>query len=125
MNKRILITGAIFSLLTVIIGAFGSHAFNSILHSNNRLDTFETAVRYQMFHALSLTIIGLLSIKKPNRMLNYSAILFFFGIIIFSGSLYLLSLLNISIFGMITPIGGICFIIGWVILIIHLIKSDY
>ena len=65
MNKKILITGALFSLLTVFIGAFGSHAFTTILNSNNRLDTFETAVRYQMLHALALLIIGLIGIKKP------------------------------------------------------------
>jgi uncharacterized membrane protein YgdD (TMEM256/DUF423 family) len=103
--------GAVLAVLAVACGAFGAHALKDIV-TPERLQTFETAVRYQMYHALALLIISVLPIK------NYRAAWFLLaGTIIFSGSLYLLVLTNISILGAITPIGGILQIIGWIILL--------
>ncbi|MFY0601537.1 MAG: DUF423 domain-containing protein [Cyclobacteriaceae bacterium] len=125
MPKKILLSGAFFCLMSVLIGAFGAHALEQILETNGRGGTFEIGVRYQMFHALGLLILGTLSIKKPNKLIAYSAILFVSGIFVFSGSLYILSIYNLSFLGAITPIGGLCFILGWITLIIHLYKTVY
>ena len=104
-------TGAILALLAVAFGAFGAHALKEIV-TPERLQTFETGVRYQMYHALALLIMSVLPLKHFR-----SAWFLLIGTIIFSGSLYLLVLLDIGIFGAITPIGGVLQIIGWIILL--------
>jgi uncharacterized membrane protein YgdD (TMEM256/DUF423 family) len=99
--------GAVLALLAVAFGAFGAHALKDIV-TPERLQTFETGVRYQMYHALALLVMSVLPLK------NYRAAWFLLiGTIIFSGSLYLLVLLDVAIFGAITPIGGV---VGWVLL---------
>jgi uncharacterized membrane protein YgdD (TMEM256/DUF423 family) len=123
MQKIALISGAIFAFLAVAIGAFGAHSLHSVLLANGRADTFETAVKYHMYHALALLIIGILLQFFPARLLEYSVWLFIAGIFIFSGSLYALSLTNIKILGAITPIGGLCFLIAWTLLAISFWKS--
>ena len=123
MSKNILITGAILGGLAVAIGAFGAHALNPILTENGRVATFETAVQYHMFHTLALLLVGILSKEKTHQLLQWVGYLFFFGILIFSGSLYVLSITNITILGAITPLGGVAFIGGWILLIIYLYKS--
>jgi uncharacterized membrane protein YgdD (TMEM256/DUF423 family) len=103
--------GAVLALLAVALGAFGAHALREIV-TPERLQTFETGVRYQMYHALALLIMSVLPLK------NYRAAWFILiGTIIFSGSLYVLVLSNVGIFGAITPIGGVLQIIGWALLI--------
>lgn len=102
--------GAVLALLAVAFGAFGAHALKEIV-TPERLQTFETGVRYQMYHALALLVMSVLPLK------NYRAAwLLLVGTIIFSGSLYLLVLLDVGIFGAITPIGGVLQIVGWVVL---------
>ncbi|MEO9475800.1 MAG: DUF423 domain-containing protein [Cyclobacteriaceae bacterium] len=123
MHKKILLAGAIFSLASVAIGAFGAHGLKNILEANQRIDTFETAVLYQMFHALGLLFLGLWSSKKPNKLITYSAFLFVIGILIFSGSLYILSVFNISWLGAVTPFGGLSFIAGWALIIIQILNN--
>ena len=114
--------GIIFSLLSVLIGAFGAHGLKEILTKLNTLETFQTAVRYQMFHSIALLLsgilfqIGMLESKLP-------MLLFVFGIIIFSGSLYILSITGIKWLGAITPIGGLLFIAGWITLFISIHSS--
>jgi uncharacterized membrane protein YgdD (TMEM256/DUF423 family) len=103
--------GVILGILAVAFGAFGTHALRDVV-TPERLGTFETAVRYQMYHALALLIISALPLKNFR-----SAWFLLIGTIIFSGSLYLLVLSNVGIFGAITPIGGILQIIGWGLLI--------
>ena len=110
-QRTILIIASITGFLSVAIGAFGAHALKAILTANNRLETFELASRYQFYHALAICFVGLLAEKFPG--IGTSAIFFLAGIIIFSGSLYALSLTNQTWFGAITPIGGICLLIGW------------
>lgn len=102
--------GAVLALLAVALGAFGAHALKDIV-TPERLQTFETGVRYQMYHALALLVMSVLPLNHDR-----AAWLILLGTIIFSGSLYLLVLLNMGIFGAITPIGGVLQIIGWAML---------
>ncbi|MFY0654797.1 MAG: DUF423 domain-containing protein [Cyclobacteriaceae bacterium] len=122
MNKTILILGSLFGLLTVAMGAFGAHAFEELLQNNGRVDTFETAVKYQAMHAVVLLFLGMLMDKLDSKLLRYAAWFMVVGIVIFSGSLYILSLANLPIMGAITPIGGMCFIVGWVLLLLQFTK---
>ncbi|MFY0627241.1 MAG: DUF423 domain-containing protein [Reichenbachiella sp.] len=123
MRKMALYTGATYGLLTVLIGAFGAHALKSNLLEYGRLETFETAVKYQVYHALLLVIIGFNGQKLNARWFKMSVYSITIGVFIFSGSLYLLSILNTSKFGAITPVGGLFLIIGWIGLILS-IKKD-
>jgi len=123
MNRFSLISGAVFGFLTVAIGAFGAHGLKGILEANNRLATFETAVQYQSFHALALLLLGILAMKMDNNLLSYAAYMFTIGTIIFSGSLYALSITNVSFWGAITPIGGLLYLIGWGLLMVGILKS--
>jgi uncharacterized membrane protein YgdD (TMEM256/DUF423 family) len=119
-KETILKTGIIFALLTVAIGAFGAHGLTNILSENGRLETFKTAVLYQLFHSLAMIIAGLLYDKYDTQKIRIASILFTLGIIIFSGSLYTLSITNIGIFGAITPIGGVLFLVGWLYLFLSI-----
>ncbi|CAM3137753.1 DUF423 domain-containing protein [Filibacter tadaridae] len=119
-----IIAGAVNAAIAVAFGAFGAHALKDRL-SEHYLAIWETAVQYQMFHALGLIIIGVLmskSILGPITQLSWAGYLILAGIIIFSGSLYILSLSGIGILGAITPIGGVAFIAGWIMLIIAAVK---
>ncbi|MBY0435047.1 MAG: DUF423 domain-containing protein [Cyclobacteriaceae bacterium] len=112
MNQRTaLITGSILGLLAVGIGAFGAHALKAVLEVNGRAETFELAVRYQFYHTMAILGAGILLEKIPS--LRLAPVLFLVGTIIFSGSLYILSLTNQSWWGAITPIGGVSLIAGW------------
>ena len=112
-HKSILIAGALLGALAVMIGAFGAHGLAKILTANGRLDTFETGVKYHMYHALAMLLTGLLLFFVPVKYLNWAGLFFLIGILIFSGSLYILSLTNIKWLGAITPIGGLFLIAGW------------
>ena len=98
----------VLGFLGVALGAFAAHGIEERLQANDRVDTWETAVLYHLVHALALLVLGLH--PKPSRVAAYS---FVIGIILFSGSLYVLSLANISKLGMITPLGGLAFLTGW------------
>ncbi|MCM3360177.1 DUF423 domain-containing protein [Psychrobacillus sp. MER TA 171] len=122
--KFFIIAGAINGFLSVALGAFGAHLLEGRV-ADKYLATWETAVQYQMFHALALVAIGILMSSKllgPVSQLNVAGYLILAGIVIFSGSLYVLSLTGISILGAITPIGGVAFLIGWVMLIVSAVK---
>lgn len=121
MNKTVLITGAIAGALAVLLGAFGAHGLGNFVDSQS-IDSFNTGVRYQMYHAIVCLVIG--NIPGLNKRIFY---FFFSGIILFSGSIYLLVIdeiigINLSGIGFITPLGGLLLILGWVSLIISLIK---
>ncbi len=105
------------------IGAFGAHALQTILAANNRLETFETGVKYQFYHALALVVLGLLMQKFDHRLFTWSGYGFLAGILLFSGSLYILSLSGVSKWGAVTPLGGVAFLIGWITLVIGISKS--
>ena len=95
------------------IGAFGAHALRKTLEASNRMETFETGVKYQMYHALALLFIGLLLYKIENPLLHYAGYAMIAGIFIFSGSLYILCLTGVTKWGAVTAIGGLAFLIGW------------
>jgi uncharacterized membrane protein YgdD (TMEM256/DUF423 family) len=116
MQKIILLTASAFGALSVMIGAFGAHALRAMLEAQGRLDTFETAVKYQFYHTLALLAIGLLMYKISDKLLGYAGYSMIGGVIIFSGSLYILCLSGIRWLGAITPIGGVLMIIGWALL---------
>ncbi len=113
MHKLFILIGSISGMLSVMIGAFGAHALKTTLEANQRLETFETAVRYQFYHSLALVLLGLIMMHAPHKAYTVSGYGFIAGILIFSGSLYTLSLTGITKLGAITPLGGLAFIIGW------------
>lgn len=113
-----------FALLAVALGAFGAHALKGTLVAHGRQETYELAVRYQFFHALALMVCGILMKLNYGNGLRAASICFVAGIIIFSGSLYVLSLTGITILGTITPIGGIGFLAGWILMLIAVYKSN-
>lgn len=122
-HKLIIIIGSISGAISVILGAFGAHAMKDSLTASGRLDTYETAVKYQMYHSLALILLGILMIQFQHKYLNYASYSFLIGTIIFSGSLYILCATGISKLGAITPIGGVFLIAAWVLLAIGVAKS--
>ena len=120
--KIVLSIAAFSAMLSVVLGAFAAHGLKSKL-SENLLDTFQTGVQYQMYHSLALILLVILYRQMPQSLLIYSAGFMFAGIILFSGSLYMLALTQIKWFGPVTPLGGACFIIGWVLLIAATLKG--
>ncbi|MBC3542350.1 DUF423 domain-containing protein [Rufibacter sediminis] len=122
--KTILILGALLSGLGVMIGAFGAHGLSKLLTETGRTETFETAVKYQMYHALGLLLVGVLMAQFPAATgLRLSGLCFLIGILIFSGSLYILCLTGIRWMGAITPIGGLFMIGGWLNMVWALAKN--
>jgi len=107
--------GCVFGFLAVALGAFGAHGLKNILDDYS-LGIYKTAVDYQMWHSLALLAVGLLSRNNNPALLKYSGCAFSFGILVFSGTLYLLALTKIKWLGAITPIGGLSFLIGWILL---------
>ena len=122
MSSIWIIVGAVSGLITVALGAFGAHGLKEILTSNQTMDIYNKAVLYQMFHTIAILIVGLLEINL-GKSFNFTGVLFTSGILIFSGSLYILAITNMKWLGAITPIGGLCFLVGWVILFLHTINS--
>lgn len=120
--KQSLRLAALLGAVTVMIGAFGAHALRPALEAAGRLETFETAVKYQMYHTLALFLVGLLQLHLSHRLLRTAGLLFVLGILIFSGSLYMLCLTGIAILGAITPIGGVFFIAGWFCVLVAVSK---
>ena len=123
MAKIFLIIGSTLGGLSVAIGAFGAHALKNILEANDRLQTFETGVKYQFYHALALILLGLLMQKFDHKLFIWSGYGFIIGTILFSGSLYILSLSGIGKWGAVTPLGGVAYLVGWITLIIGVRKS--
>ncbi|MCC9165571.1 DUF423 domain-containing protein [Pontibacter harenae] len=122
-QKVILLIASALGALTVMIGAFGAHALSATLQASNRVDTFETAVKYQMYHTLALLAVGMLLFRVEQPALQVAAWCFFIGIIIFSGSLYTLCMTGITWLGAITPIGGTLLIVGWGALFYAILKA--
>lgn len=126
MDKRILSTGAILGMIAIILGAFGAHALKKVL-SIEQLSTFETGVRYQMYHALFLLFFGLMKdIPQKTKKVIYFLVLF--GVILFSGSIYLLATnaltsFDFKIIGFVTPIGGLLLILGWGVLLMNIMNK--
>lgn len=116
MGNHFFLLGSFLGGVGVVLGAFGAHALEARL-TPELLATFETGVRYQIYHALALLIVALVPVRKSGqRMLTISGWLFVTGILFFSGSLYLLTLTGLRSLGLITPLGGMAYIVGWVFL---------
>lgn len=130
MNKTFLITAALLGAFTVALGAFGAHAIKEKVNEYT-LGIFETAVKYQFYHVFALLAVGILFQQFSSSWMLWSGRLFIGGIILFCGSLYMLTYLKTiessattqTIFGVITPFGGLCFIAGWVCMAIAVIKK--
>ncbi len=123
MQKTILMSGAIFGALAVAFGAFGAHALKVMLEAAGRTDTFETAVKYQFYHALALLLVGVFMQRNQDVLLGYSGITFIIGTIIFSGSLYMICFTGVTRWGAVAPVGGLAFIVGWILLLISFAKN--
>ena len=124
MRSVFLLLSALFGLLGVAMGAFGAHGLKAIL-SPAMLSVYKTGVSYQMWHALALGLIAVFQQQMPDsNLLRWAGWLMLIGIVLFSGSLYLLAILNIKWLGMITPIGGIAFILGWMLILVFAAQSD-
>ena len=126
MDKKILSTAAIFGAIAIILGAFGAHALKKVL-TTEELATFETGVKYQMYHALFLLLVGIsgLITEKAKKAIYYFVL---FGVLLFSGSIYLLATdslndFNFKIIGFVTPIGGLLLIMAWIWLFIDILKK--
>lgn len=122
MSKTILMTASVLLALAVALGAFGAHGLKSQL-SSDMMQTYKTGVEYHFYHALGLLLIGILAVSFPSEMIKWSAILLMAGIILFSGSLYVLAVSGIKWLGAITPIGGLSFIAGWILLFLAVWKE--
>ena len=116
MDRFFFTCGAIAAFIGVALGAFGAHTLKNRL-SPDMLNIFEVGVRYHMYHALGLLAVAWAISRWPENNLNAAGWAFIVGIIIFSGSLYILSIFGIRWLGAITPIGGLAFLIGWAILV--------
>jgi uncharacterized membrane protein YgdD (TMEM256/DUF423 family) len=125
MNKLILITASLLGVLSIIIGAFGAHGLKALITLEAQ-NTFETGVRYQMYHALFLLFVGNTDMIKPK---SKKAIFYFtvLAVLFFSGSIYGLATNELTVFdfktiGFITPIGGLLFVVAWGVVIMNLLK---
>ena len=128
MHKKFVATGALLGAIAVALGAFGAHGLKEIV-SAETVQTFQTGVQYQMYHALALLLTGLLYEKCYPKFVRIAGILFIIGIILFSGSLYLLTAgraaetASLDKTGIITPFGGVAFIAGWLFLFLSAMKK--
>jgi len=129
MHKTFLSLGALFGGIAVALGAFGAHGLKNIV-SSDVVSVFQTGVQYQMYHTLALLVVAIVYERLPNQWIRWSGYLFSFGILLFSGSLYLITALkaeetSIPVFiGAVTPVGGLLFILGWLSLLIGLFKRN-
>ena len=125
MHRKVLLWGIAFAIVAVLLGAFGAHALKSVL-SPEKLQSYETGVRYQLIHALALIALSIYSQQNQtnylsNKGIGWSAHFFIVGCFLFSGSIYGLALLSVIhpswafVLGPVTPIGGLCFMLGWAI----------
>jgi uncharacterized membrane protein YgdD (TMEM256/DUF423 family) len=112
---HLMVIGSVCAFLSVAAGAFGAHALKSVLDPG-RLAVYETAARYQMYHALALVLVGWQLHQTPDARLIRVGWLFCLGIILFSGSLYVVAALGVHWAGAITPLGGLAFLSGWALL---------
>ncbi|MDZ7755850.1 DUF423 domain-containing protein [Rhodohalobacter sp.] len=122
-SKSLLISGSIFMALAVAFGAFGAHIVQDML-TPERFQVYQTGVEYHFYHAMGLLLLGAVSYHiQDSKWIGRSGIAFIAGIIIFSGSLYILTLTDTGWLGAVTPLGGVAFILGWIFLAIGTAKD--
>jgi uncharacterized membrane protein YgdD (TMEM256/DUF423 family) len=129
MHKRFLLIASLLGAIAVCLGAFGAHGLKKIV-SAEIVSTFQTGVQYHMYHVFALFVTGILYEKFPGMWLRWAGILFICGIILFSGSLYMLTFLKATdrgvsdAVGLATPLGGLFFISGWIFLLTGIVKKS-
>lgn len=122
MSRIFFILGALFAFIGVAAGAFGAHTLRDIIPTQY-LHTFETGVRYQMYHAFALIVTAWALDKRSDTYFRFAGWMFVAGIVLFSGSLYILSLTGTAWLGAITPFGGVSFLAGWILMILGFIGT--
>lgn len=123
MDRKFLILGGLLAALAVTLGAFGAHALTGMV-SEARLATWQTGVEYHLFHSAGLILVGLTSDRYPgSAMLRWSGWIMFAGVIVFSGTLYALVLMDMAWLGAVTPLGGASLIIAWLFYVVGVVKS--
>ncbi|HET7628651.1 MAG TPA: DUF423 domain-containing protein [Bacillales bacterium] len=120
--KGFVALGSLMAFLGVVIGAFGAHSLKNIV-TGKWADIYETGVHYHLIHALALILVGILADKFPGTFMQAAGWLLFAGIVLFSGSLYVMSITKISVLGAITPIGGVAFLAGWVFVLVAVLRG--
>lgn len=124
ISKLFLLLGAVNATLGVMLGAFGAHGLKARI-TTEMLSVYQTGVHYHLFHALGLFVVGLAATQIIDSVyLKWSGWLMLMGIILFSGSLYVLSVSGLRWLGMITPIGGMAFIVAWILFVVAIIKAS-
>lgn len=119
MHRNLIKTATIFAALSVLLGAFGAHSLKNLLGVEN-ISGFQTGVTYQFYHSLALLALGILYKRYPNKMMEWAGYFFVAGMILFSGSLYILTFLQatkkvgLGGFGILTPLGGLLLVAGWI-----------
>jgi len=121
MSERWLFVGAVNGFLSVLLGAFAAHILKARL-DQKLYDVFEVGARYHMYHSLALLAVAWLASRGPSSLVGLAGVSFLVGIILFSGSLYLLALTGIQKLGIITPFGGLAFLVGWTLLAVAAIR---
>ncbi len=120
--KWMVLLGALYGFIGVAFGAFGAHALRSRL-TPELLAVWRTGVEYQFWHALALIAVGLLATTRPGPLANAAGWCFAIGVLLFSGSLYALTLSGVRVLGAVTPVGGLLFLIGWALLAVHAART--
>jgi uncharacterized membrane protein YgdD (TMEM256/DUF423 family) len=123
MVKTWLVSATIFGFLSVALGAFGAHSLKNVLDEYGKT-IYEKAVVYQMFHAIALLAVGLLQHVAKTTSFSFAGWGFFTGVVLFSGSLYLLAITGMKWLGAITPIGGVAFLFGWICFSFSIIRAN-
>jgi len=127
MSSTFVTIGALLAALAVGLGAFGAHGLKTLVEQNKLtpkdLDTFQTAVHYQMIHALGLVLIGLIGAARPSGMLDAAGWTMLLGILIFSGFLYAYVATGARLFAMFVPVGGLAFILAWLCLAVAAMRK--
>ncbi len=128
MERFTLSSGVILAALAVMLGAFGAHALAPLLAE--RVEIWNTGIEYHFYHSLALLVVGILMVNKRSRSkaLPIATFAFLLGVLFFSGSLYFIALTqatNLGLFGLITPLGGICFLVGWFSLLYAVLTINF
>jgi len=115
---------AVSGFLSVALGAFAAHGLKDRLDAY-LLGVFRTGVEYEFYHAFALAVVGLLLLRVPMPTFRYAGWAFLIGTVIFSGSLYILALTSVRAWGAVTPVGGVAFLLGWLLLLSGLFRADF
>jgi uncharacterized membrane protein YgdD (TMEM256/DUF423 family) len=122
-GKTCILCGAMLGGLAVVLGAFGAHGLEDFLAERAQTANYETAARYQMYHALALVLVGILADRRPGAALRVAGWCFLAGVVVFCGALYGIALARVNQLGMVAPLGGALLIAGWGLLAVGVLRS--